>query len=173
MGIDIWEVIGAASTKPFGFMPFFIRVRDWAEHCIPIDPFYLTWKAREYGQPHAVSSSSPARLIPPCPSTSSPAWPRRSMPKRKSVNGSRILVLGAGLQGQTWMTTAKSPSLRADGPAEKTAGAKSGLSRPPRPGHPPQPRTWSLGRRQIGQNGTGKTIAAFDVVLISTAPPAR
>jgi UDP-N-acetyl-D-glucosamine dehydrogenase len=50
MGIDIWEVIAAAKTKPFGFMPFYPGP-GLGGHCIPIDPFYLTWKAREYGQP--------------------------------------------------------------------------------------------------------------------------
>jgi UDP-N-acetyl-D-glucosamine dehydrogenase len=49
MGIDIWEVINAAKTKPFGFMPFYPGP-GLGGHCIPIDPFYLTWKAHEYGQ---------------------------------------------------------------------------------------------------------------------------
>ncbi|MBW8782101.1 MAG: nucleotide sugar dehydrogenase [Verrucomicrobia bacterium] len=49
MGIDIWEVIEAAKTKPFGFMPFYPGP-GLGGHCIPIDPFYLTWKAREFGQ---------------------------------------------------------------------------------------------------------------------------
>jgi UDP-N-acetyl-D-glucosamine dehydrogenase len=48
MGIDVWEVIRAASTKPFGFMPFYPGP-GLGGHCIPIDPFYLTWKARQYG----------------------------------------------------------------------------------------------------------------------------
>lgn len=48
MGIDVWEVIRAASTKPFGFMPFYPGP-GLGGHCIPIDPFYLTWKAREHG----------------------------------------------------------------------------------------------------------------------------
>ncbi len=47
MGIDVWEVIDAAKTKPFGFMPFYPGP-GLGGHCIPIDPFYLTWKAREY-----------------------------------------------------------------------------------------------------------------------------
>ena len=47
MGIDIWEVIDAAKTKPFGFMPFYPGP-GLGGHCIPIDPFYLTWKAREF-----------------------------------------------------------------------------------------------------------------------------
>ncbi|MCL4790349.1 MAG: nucleotide sugar dehydrogenase, partial [Verrucomicrobia bacterium] len=49
MGIDVWEVINAAKTKPFGFMAFYPGP-GLGGHCIPIDPFYLTWKAREYGQ---------------------------------------------------------------------------------------------------------------------------
>ncbi len=48
MGIDIWEVVRAAATKPFGFMPFYPGP-GLGGHCIPIDPFYLTWKAKEYG----------------------------------------------------------------------------------------------------------------------------
>ena len=49
MGIDIWEVIEAAKTKPFGFMPFYPGP-GLGGHCIPIDPFYLAWKAREFGK---------------------------------------------------------------------------------------------------------------------------
>src|SRR6202044_3241689 len=47
MGIDVWEVIDAAATKPFGYMPFYPGP-GLGGHCIPIDPFYLTWKAREF-----------------------------------------------------------------------------------------------------------------------------
>ncbi len=50
MGLDIWEVLEAAKTKPFGFMPFYPGP-GLGGHCIPVDPFYLTWKAREYGFP--------------------------------------------------------------------------------------------------------------------------
>ena len=52
MGVDIWEVIEAAKTKPFGFMPFYPGPGLGGD-CIPIDPFYLTWKAREYGSTRA------------------------------------------------------------------------------------------------------------------------
>ena len=48
MGVDIWEVIDAAATKPFGFQPFYPGP-GIGGHCIPVDPFYLTWKAQEYG----------------------------------------------------------------------------------------------------------------------------
>ena len=64
MGIDIWEVIAAAKTKPFGFMAFYPGP-GLGGHCIPIDPFYLTWKAREYTRTPA-SSSWPERLTPQC-----------------------------------------------------------------------------------------------------------
>ncbi len=47
MGIDVWEIIEAAKTKPFGYMPFYPGP-GLGGHCIPIDPFYLTWKAREF-----------------------------------------------------------------------------------------------------------------------------
>ncbi len=50
MGVDIWEVVDAAKTKPFGFMPFYPGP-GLGGHCIPIDPFYLTWKSREFGEP--------------------------------------------------------------------------------------------------------------------------
>lgn len=50
MGIDVWEVINAAKTKPFGFQAFYPGP-GLGGHCIPIDPFYLTWKARQYGEP--------------------------------------------------------------------------------------------------------------------------
>jgi UDP-N-acetyl-D-glucosamine dehydrogenase len=50
MGIDVWEVIDAAATKPFGYMPFYPGP-GLGGHCIPIDPFYLSWKSKEYGQP--------------------------------------------------------------------------------------------------------------------------
>ena len=53
MGIDIFEVIDAAATKPFGFTPYYPGP-GLGGHCIPIDPFYLTWKAREYGLSHAL-----------------------------------------------------------------------------------------------------------------------
>src|SRR5262249_34336179 len=48
MGIDIWEVIAASRTKPFGFMPFYPGP-GWGGRCIPIDPFYLSWKAARHG----------------------------------------------------------------------------------------------------------------------------
>ncbi len=92
MDIDIHEVIRAAATKPFGFVPYYPGP-GLGGHCIPIDPFYLTWKAREYGV-HTrfielageVNSSMPDYVI------SKVAAGLNGL--KKSVNGSRILVLG-------------------------------------------------------------------------------
>jgi UDP-N-acetyl-D-glucosamine dehydrogenase len=92
MGIDIWEVIEAAKTKPFGFMPFYPGP-GLGGHCIPIDPYYLTWKAREYG--HATRFIELAGEI-------NTAMPDHVVAKAgealnsvgKPIKGSRILLLG-------------------------------------------------------------------------------
>jgi len=92
MSIDIWEVIAAASTKPFGFMPFYPGP-GIGGHCIPIDPFYLTWKARQYG--------SESRFIELAGYVNS-GMPRYVFQRAadalndeaKSVKGSRILIIG-------------------------------------------------------------------------------
>ena len=64
MGIDVWEVIDAAKTKPFGYMPFYPGP-GLGGHCIPIDPFYLTWKAREYETPQKMSPRVARKYIRP------------------------------------------------------------------------------------------------------------
>ena len=92
MGIDIWEVIDAAATKPFGFKAFYPGP-GLGGHCIPIDPFYLTWKAREYGV-HTrfielsgeVNESMPAYVVQQAA--------KALNTRKKSVNGSSILVVG-------------------------------------------------------------------------------
>ncbi len=92
MGIDIWEVIEAAKTKPFGFMPFYPGP-GLGGHCIPIDPFYLTWKAREFGQntrfielAGEINTGMPRFVI----ERTAEALNRQ----KKPLNGSRILALG-------------------------------------------------------------------------------
>lgn len=92
MGIDIYEVIRAAATKPFGFVPYYPGP-GLGGHCIPIDPFYLTWKAREYGLN--------ARFIELAGEVNSnmPAWVYRKISDAlndagKPVRGSKILILG-------------------------------------------------------------------------------
>lgn len=92
MGIDIWEVINAAATKPFGFKAFYPGP-GLGGHCIPIDPFYLTWKAREYGihtrfieLAGEINQSMPQYVV------------HRTMEslnrRKKAVNGSEILLMG-------------------------------------------------------------------------------
>ena len=76
MGIDVWEVIEAAKTKPFGFMPFYPGP-GLGGHCIPIDPFYLTWKAREYDLPTRFIELA-ARSTRRCRVMWSMNWRRRS-----------------------------------------------------------------------------------------------
>jgi len=92
MGIDVWEVIDAAKTKPFGFMAFYPGP-GLGGHCIPIDPFYLTWKAREYGQNTRFIEL--AGEI----NTAMPNYVIRQVTEalnesQRSVNGSKILVIG-------------------------------------------------------------------------------
>ena len=92
MGIDIWEVIEAAKTKPFGYMPFYPGP-GLGGHCIPIDPFYLTWKAREYGQNTRFIEL--AGEI----NTSMPQFVIRKLAEalnahRKPLNGSKVLIVG-------------------------------------------------------------------------------
>jgi UDP-N-acetyl-D-glucosamine dehydrogenase len=92
MGIDIWEVIDAASTKPFGFQPFYPGP-GLGGHCIPIDPFYLSWKARQWDfqmrfieLAGEINTAMPHHVV----DTVGAALNSRSKP----VNGSRVLVLG-------------------------------------------------------------------------------
>lgn len=92
MGIDIWEVINAAKTKPFGFMAFYPGP-GLGGHCIPIDPFYLTWKAREYGQ-HTRFIELAGEI-----NTAMPEYVVHRVAEalnevKKPVNGSRVLVVG-------------------------------------------------------------------------------
>ncbi len=92
MGIDVWEVINAAKTKPFGYMAFYPGP-GLGGHCIPIDPFYLTWKAREFGQltkfielAGEVNAAMPHYVVNRAAEALNAA--------RKPVNGSRVLLIG-------------------------------------------------------------------------------
>lgn len=92
MGIDVWEVINAAKTKPFGFMPFYPGP-GLGGHCIPIDPFYLTWKAREYGQ-HTKFIELAGQVNTAMPHYVVERVIEALNSRRKPLNGSKILVLG-------------------------------------------------------------------------------
>jgi UDP-N-acetyl-D-glucosamine dehydrogenase len=92
MGIDIWEVINAASTKPFGFHPFYPGP-GLGGHCIPIDPFYLSWKAKEYDfHTRFIELAGEINLNMPYHVVASTAAALNR--KRSSLNGSKVLVLG-------------------------------------------------------------------------------
>ena len=110
MNIDVWEVIDAAATKPFGFMPF-KPGPGLGGHCIPIDPFYLTWKAREYGfytefieLAGKVNESMPYY----CRSVVSQAL---NHARQRSLKGSRILVLGVAYKPDI-SDTRESPAVK-------------------------------------------------------------
>ena len=92
MGIDIWEVIEAAKTKPFGFMPFYPGP-GLGGHCIPIDPFYLTWKAREYGK-HTRFIELAGEINTAMPEHVVNRVIAALNSQRRALNGSKILVVG-------------------------------------------------------------------------------
>jgi UDP-N-acetyl-D-glucosamine dehydrogenase len=92
MGIDIWEVIEAAKTKPFGFMPFYPGP-GLGGHCIPIDPFYLTWKAREYGQ-HTRFIELAGEINTRMPEHVAHRVADALNAQCKAIKGSKVLVLG-------------------------------------------------------------------------------
>ena len=92
MGIDVWEVINAAKTKPFGFMAFYPGP-GLGGHCIPIDPFYLTWKAREYGQ-HTRFIELAGEINTAMPEYVIHRVAEALNDRSKPVKGSKILVLG-------------------------------------------------------------------------------
>ncbi|MGV6873664.1 nucleotide sugar dehydrogenase [Pseudochelatococcus sp. B33] len=121
MGVDIWEVVDAAKTKPFGFMPFYPGP-GLGGHCIPIDPFYLTWKAREFdivtrfielageintAMPHRVVDDLAAALD-------------RSI--GRGLNGARVLVLGVAYKKNV-DDTRESPALKLIDLIEARGGA--------------------------------------------------
>lgn len=109
MGVDVWEVISAASTKPFGFMPFYPGP-GLGGHCIPVDPFYLTWKAREFdmetrfielaGQ---INSAMPRVVVDQLSAA-------LNSQEGKGLKGARILLLGVAYKKNV-DDTRESPSL--------------------------------------------------------------
>ena len=109
MGLDVWEVIEAAATKPFGFMPFYPGP-GLGGHCIPIDPFYLTWKARQYDfhtrfieLAGEVNTSMPEYVV--------GRLQEGLNQKQVALKGARILILGVAYKRGT-SDTRESPALR-------------------------------------------------------------
>jgi len=163
MGIDIWEVVHAAKTKPFGYMPFYPGP-GLGGHCIPIDPFYLTWKAREYGQntrfielAGEVNTSMPAYVV----SRTTEALNAQ----RKAVNGSRVLLLGLSYKANV-EDDRESPTyvlmnlLSSRGAEVAYYDPYVPIIRPTRE-HPHWAGTKSVNWKQ-------ETVASFDAVIIAT-----
>lgn len=163
MGIDIWEVIEAAKTKPFGFMAFYPGP-GLGGHCIPIDPFYLTWKAREYGQ-HTRFIELAGEI-----NTSMPKYVVSRViealnAQRRALNGSRVLVLGLAYKPNV-DDDRESPSyILMD--LLKEGGAEVAYYDPHIPViRPSREHSHWAGTRSVSWDR--QTIASFDVVLIAT-----
>ncbi len=161
MGIDVWEVINAASTKPFGYMPFYPGP-GLGGHCIPIDPFYLTWKAREF--------EMNTRFIELAGevNTSMPHWVVSKVmdalnEHEKSIKGSNILLLGAAYKKDI-DDPRESPSFKLiEIMLEK--GANVDYNDPLIP-ELPDMRMYDIKKKSVDL--TPENLAKYDCVLIST-----
>jgi UDP-N-acetyl-D-glucosamine dehydrogenase len=164
MGIDVWEVIEAAKTKPFGFMAFYPGP-GLGGHCIPIDPFYLTWKAREYEQTTRfielageVNTSMPKHVIGRVGEALNAA--------RMSVNGSRVLVVGMAYKPNV-DDDRESPSYKLL-ELLKERGAEVSYYDPYVPViRPSREHAHWAGTKSVGWDEA--TVRSFDLILISTA----
>jgi UDP-N-acetyl-D-glucosamine dehydrogenase len=164
MDIDVWEVINAAKTKPFGFMPFYPGP-GLGGHCIPIDPFYLTWKAREFGQntrfielAGEINTSMPNYVV------NRVAEALNS--KKKAVNGSRILLMGLAYKANVDDMRESPTYVLMD--LLKKRGAEVAYYDPHIPVIPPtrEHAEWT-GMKSAAWNR--ESIHAYDAVLIATA----
>lgn len=161
MNIDVWEVIEAASTKPFGFQPFYPGP-GLGGHCIPIDPFYLTWKAREYevntrfielaGE---INTHMPYYVV----ERSAEALNRI----KKSLNGSKVLILGVAYKRDI-DDMRESPSLRLIELFRKKGSEVSYND----PYVPKLPRTRKYRFDMKSVELTKQNLAGFDLVVLST-----
>jgi UDP-N-acetyl-D-glucosamine dehydrogenase len=164
MGIDVWEVIEAAKTKPFGFMPFYPGP-GLGGHCIPIDPFYLTWKAREYDiatrfieLAGEINTRMPYHVV---------AELAEAVGRRvgRAFAGSKILLVGIAYKKNV-DDMRESPSLKLIELIE-ARGAHVDYYDPFIPVIPPTREHAELaGRRSVGLDDA--TIAGYDAVLIAT-----
>lgn len=164
MDIDIWEVIAAAKTKPFGFMPFYPGP-GLGGHCIPIDPFYLTWKAREFD--YTTRFIELAGEI----NTAMPQYVLKRVGealnvRRKPINGARVLVVGLAYKPNV-DDERESPSYRLM-ELLKQGGAEVSYYDPYIPVvRPTREHPHWTGTRSVTWDQA--TIASFDVVVIATA----
>jgi len=122
MNIDIWEVIEAAKTKPFGFTPFYPGP-GLGGHCIPLDPYYLSWKAREYGF-HTSMIEASMMINDRMPEYTVERCGKILNRHRKSLNGAKVLILGVAYK-QDIDDYRESPALRVIEELEKTGACVS------------------------------------------------
>ena len=161
MGIDVWEVIRAAGTKPFGFTPFYPGP-GLGGHCIPIDPFYLSWKARQYEMTTRfielageVNVAMPRYVV----TRLMEALNDRS----KALKGAKVLILGLAYKKDV-DDMRESPSLELIKLLQEK-GAKVDYNDP----HIPKaPRTREHDLRMTSKKLTAQSLASYDAVLIST-----
>jgi UDP-N-acetyl-D-glucosamine dehydrogenase len=164
MCIDVWEVIEAAKTKPFGFMPFYPGP-GLGGHCIPIDPFYLTWKAREYDIPTRfieLAGEINARMPYLVVAKLAEAIDRRL---GKGLTGARVLILGLAYKKNV-EDMRESPSLKLIELIE-ARGASVDYHDPFVPMIPPTRDHAALAGR-LSVPLTSNAISSYDVVLIAT-----
>jgi len=163
MGIDVWEVVNAAGTKPFGFMPFYPGP-GLGGHCIPIDPFHLTWKAREFGQ-HTRFIELAGEI-----NTAMPAYVVHRVAdalndRQKAIKSSSILVLGLAYKPNV-DDERESPSYVLMEMLQER-GAKVAYYDPYVPViKPTREHAHWAGTRSVAWNK--ETMTTFDLVLIAT-----
>jgi UDP-N-acetyl-D-glucosamine dehydrogenase len=161
MGIDVWEVINAASTKPFGYTPFFPGP-GLGGHCIPIDPFYLTWKAREFDfstrfieLAGEVNSHMPYYVV----EKTVDALNERG----KSIKGAKVLILGVAYKKNVG-DMRESPSLKLIELFRNKAAAVDYND----PYIPEMPKLRRYNYKMKSVPLTEKTISGYDAVVIAT-----
>ena len=163
MGIDIWEVIEAAKTKPFGFMPFYPGP-GLGGHCIPIDPFYLTWKAREFDQ-HTRFIELAGEINTRMPEHVVNRVIAALNSRQKALNGAKILLVGLAYKPNV-DDERESPSYVLMDLLSK-GGAKVEYYDPYIPAIKPT-REHSHWAGQKSTSWSRAKIAGFDLVLIAT-----
>lgn len=164
MGIDIWEVIEAAKTKPFGFMPFYPGP-GLGGHCIPIDPFYLTWKSREFEQPTRfielageINTAMPRHVV-------GRLAEALDMQSGKALSRSDVLIVGLAYKKNV-PDIRESPSLRLIELIEARGGKASYYD--PHVAEIPATREHAALRGRKTIKWDEETVRAFDAVVVAT-----
>ncbi len=161
MGISVWEVIDAAKTKPYGFQPFYPGP-GLGGHCIPLDPYYLTWKAREYGfhttlieNSMVINDSQPEYCV------------ERAMHilnrHKKAVNGAKVLMLGVSYKNDI-DDCRESPAIRVMKAIQKVGADVEYYD----PWVPEFQNIYGLSARSI-EALTPKAVRSYDLVMVTAA----